>query len=141
MRLIRIFIIVTTSVALTLFLVIKLESISLYNLYGEENIIFLTSGDYSLEENKESRDSKPYYSLINNRAKKGEEPVIEDFVEKYKIDKNKTIIYIIGLQHKYTILNYKTGDFIHYKQLDDLDEYTRKQFESEKNYIYPSQAN
>ena len=113
MRLIRIFIIVAASVAITLFMVIKLESILLYNLYGEENIIFLTSGDYSLEENKESRDSEPYYSLKNNRAKKGEEPVIEDFVEKYKIDKNKTIIYIIGLRHKYTILNYKTGDFVH----------------------------
>lgn len=141
MRLIRIFIIGVVSVLLTLFLVIKLETILLYSLYGDENISFLTSGYYSIYENKDYLNNEPYYSLINNRSKKGEDPVIEDFVEKYKIDKDKTIIYIIGLQHKYTILNYKTGDFTHYKQLDDLDEYNKKQFESDKNYIYPGHSN
>ena len=102
----------------------KLSNCDLHVCFGKD-------GDYYFNSESDTR-----YSLINLTY-------ISEDVQKYKLDKNKKIAYIISKKeltdeyYSYLIINYETNELKWYDKLDELSEIDKKIFSNQSEFKNP----
>lgn len=80
-------------------------------------------------------DGIAYYLVDTNNSTN-----IAKYIVKYKVNKNKVYMVlgndkIESNQYKYVVLNYDTGDYYRYYELDELIKEERTIFDDESNFI------
>lgn len=117
-----------------------------YYLDDKKTIFEITDGKYSIEAFPDipieiSDDYVPsyIYALWDEKRHTG----VVDEIQKYKVDEDKTLIYIIGKSNRnnnylqYFIFNYKTNKLKTYLNLQDMNDEDKIIFDYEKEFKLP----